>query len=113
MRHRYFIPFAIGAIMAFCACGSYPVAQQTGKEDTAYLLFVSPDQYAGEKVDVTLDGTEPFVAKVVKEKKSKRKGKAYAVRTGRRKIAVRHDGTLLYNKKIFISSQETKVISLP
>ena len=37
---------------AFLAGCKAPVAQQSGKEDIAYLLFVSPNTYAGKKVIV-------------------------------------------------------------
>lgn len=90
-----------------------PVAQQTGKEDVAFLLFVSPNKYAGQKVSVTLDDGENFAVNVVKEKKSKRKGTQYMVKTGPRKIKVISNGKILYQKQIFLSSQEVKQIILP
>ena len=49
---------------------SLPVEQQSGKEDMGYLLFVSPKAYAGQDVQATLDGGQPFTARVVKAKKS-------------------------------------------
>lgn len=90
-----------------------PVAQQSGREDIAYLLFISPKQYAGKEVTVTLDTQTPFEAKVIKEKFARSKGKQYGVHTGKRKIKVTYEGRTLYDKYIFISSQETKHILLP
>jgi len=98
------------ALLAGCKA---PVAQQSGKEDIAYLLFVSPDVYAGKEVTVTLDGEKPFLAKVVEERKSNRKGTRYGVKTGTRSIKVTCDGKTLYGKKIFVSTQEVKQIILP
>lgn len=92
---------------------NYPVAQQSGKEDMAYLLFVSPDIYAGKNVEVTIDGNEPFNAKVVKAKKSNRSGTQYGIGTGTHTLKVVHDGKTLYEKKIFTSTQEVKQIILP
>ena len=40
---------AIALPLFFTACKT-PVAQQSGKEDMAYLLFVSPKEYAGKEV---------------------------------------------------------------
>ncbi len=95
------------------SCASYPVSQQGGKEDIAYLLFTSNKEYSGEIVLVTLDNDIKFNAKVVKEKKSNRKGMQYSVSTGTRQIKVEKDGKILYEKSIFLSSQETKKIILP
>lgn len=96
----------------FTACKA-PIAQQSGKEDIAYLLFVSPNEYAGKKVTVILDDQAPFTAKVVKEKSSKRKGTQYGIKTGTRNIKVTSGNKILYQKKIFVSTQEVKQIILP
>lgn len=98
--------------LLFTACKT-PVAQQSGKEDVAYLLFVSPNEYAGKEVTVVLDNQKPFSVKVVKEKSAKRKGTQYGVKTGPRSIKVISGDRILYQKKIFVSTQEVKQIILP
>ena len=103
---------AIALPLFFTACKT-PVAQQSGKEDMAYLLFVSPKEYAGKEVTVALDNQKPFTVKVVKEKSAKRKGTQYGVKTGPRSIKVTSGGKTLYQKKIFVSTQEVKQIILP
>lgn len=51
----------IGLVALLCGCKAhYPVAQESGKEDMAYLLFTSPGEYAGKEVTVMLDGKKPF-----------------------------------------------------
>lgn len=103
-----------GLALLLCSCRAYPpVEQASGSEDIAYLLFVSPGQNAGQTVTVKVSGQWPFDAKVVKSKKANRKGKAYAVPTGRRRISVTRDDKTLYEKEIFVSPQETKTILLP
>ena len=92
---------------------SAPVAQQGGKEDQAFLLFVSPNEYAGKEVEVSIDQADPFTAKVVKQKKSSRKGTQYGIHTGTRNLRVTYKGKVLYQKKIFVSTQEVKSINLP
>lgn len=92
---------------------SNPVAQQSGKEDIAYLMFVSPNQYAGKTVEVTVDNVKPFAAEVVKEKVSNRKGSQYGIKLGTRLLKVSYEGKVIYQKKIFVSSQEVKQIILP
>ena len=115
MKKRLF--FAILAITCFLVgCKTnYPVAQQTGKEDMAYLVFVGPrDVYGnGSKlVQVDVDGNT-FDAQVVKPKTANRKGTQYGVAPGNRQITVKFNGNTIYSKRIFLSSQETKVINLP
>ena len=108
------IIFALGLGLLLCGCRShYPVAQQSGKDDVAYLLFVSQKEYAIIHVTVTLDGETTFEAKVVKARDSYRKGTSYAIATGRRTINVEYKGASIYNKEIFVSTQETKIITLP
>ena len=104
--------FAMTLFLIGCKA-NYPVAQQSGKEDIAYLLFISSDQYANEKIEVTLDNAEPFYAKVVKQKKSHRRGTQYGIGTGTRNLTVKHKGQTIYQKKIFVSTQEVKQIILP
>lgn len=106
--------FAIVCLLVGCK-SSFPVAQQSGKEDMAYLVFVGPkDTYGnGSKlVQVDVDGTQ-FDAKVVKPKTANRKGTQYGVATGRRNVTVKFNGNTVYSKQLFLSSQETKIITLP
>ncbi|MBR4651452.1 MAG: hypothetical protein IKO82_06865 [Prevotella sp.] len=94
---------------------SFPVPQQSGKEDMAYLVFVGPKSTYGNglhPVQVDVDGTK-FDAKVVKPKTANRKGVQYGVAPGTRNITVKFNNNVVYNKKLFLSSQETKIINLP
>jgi hypothetical protein len=94
---------------------NYPVAQQSGKEDIAYLVFVGPaEKYenGAKPVQVEVDGTK-FDAQVVKPKTANRKGTQYGVATGRRDVTVKFNGQTVYQKQLFLSSQETKIINLP
>ena len=108
------------AIIAFCAflfgCKTnYPVAQQSGKEDMAYLVFVGPNDTYGngsKPVQVDVDGTK-FDAKVVKPKVANRKGTQYGVAPGRRNVSVTFNGQVVYQKQLFVSAQQTKIITLP
>lgn len=104
----------LGLVLLLSGCKlSYPVSQASGKDDVAYLLFTSPKTYAKKDVKVTLDGKTVFNARVVKERDSKRKGTTYSIGTGRKKLKVEHEGKTLYEKEIFVSTQETKQIALP
>ncbi len=91
----------------------FPVAQESGKEDMAFLLFVSGKEYAGKTVQVKVDDASPFEAKVVKERKSNRRGVQYGISVGTKLLTVSYEGKVLYQKKIFVSTQEVKQIILP
>ena len=108
------LTMAIASILVGCK-SSFPVAQQSGKEDMAYLVFVGPRQIYGngsKPVQVDVDGKQ-FDAKVVKPKTANRKGIQYGVATGRRNVTVKFNGQIIYQKQLFLSSQETKIITLP
>lgn len=108
------LTMVIASILVSCK-SSFPVAQQSGKEDMAYLVFVGPRQTYGNgsmPVQVDVDGKQ-FDAKVVKPKTANRKGVQYGVATGRRNVTVKFNGQIIYQKQLFLSSQETKIITLP
>lgn len=100
-------------ILLFSCKANFPVAQQSGKEDMAFLLFVSSKEYAGKNIQVTIDNAQPFTAKVVKQKKANRRGTQYGISTGSRNVKVVYEGTTIYQKNIFVSTQEVKQIILP
>jgi len=104
--------FALASLLAGCKA-NYPVAQQSGKEDMAFLVFVGPKEtYGNGSKPVHVDGST-FDAKVVKPKTANRKGTQYGVATGRRNITVTFNGQTIYQKQLFLSTQETKIINLP
>ena len=109
---KLLVLFALPLILFGCKA-NYPVAQQSGKEDMAYLLFISSDEYAGKKVQVIIDDAQPFMAKVIKQKNANRKGTQYGVSTGTRALKVCCDGKIIYQKKLFLSTQEVEQIILP
>lgn len=112
MKRLSYVFAALTVLLTLSGCKA-PVAQQGGKEDMAYLLFVSPSEYYNKVVQVSIDDATSFDAEVVKAKKASRKGKQYGISTGARSIKVTSEGKVLYQKKIFVSSQEVKQIILP
>ena len=66
-------------------------------------------EYAGKEVAVIIDESQPFTAKVVKQKNANHKGTQYGVATGTRSLKVIHDGKTIYQKKIFLSTQEVNI----
>jgi hypothetical protein len=115
MKKNLFFAIMASVLMLTGCKTSFPVPQQSGKEDMAYLVFVGPKSTYGNglhPVQVDVDGTK-FDAKVVKPKTANRKGVQYGVAPGTRNITVKFNNNVVYNKKLFLSSQETKIINLP
>ncbi len=111
---RKYVVFIFGLAFLLVGCRAhYPVAQQSGKEDVAYLLFIGQKEYGGKTVQVTIDDAAPFTAEVVKPRKAHRRGTQYGIGTGTRNLKVTSGGKVLYQKKIFVSTQEVKQIMLP
>lgn len=104
---------AVAALTIWGCKANYPVAQESGQDDVAYLIFVSASNAGNKDVNVTVDGKTTFQARTVKSKKANRRGTQYSVQTGKRQVKVTLDGQTLYDKYVFLSSQETKVITLP
>ena len=66
MKKRILFTLLIVVSLLVGCKSSFPVAQQTGKEDMAYLVFVGPRQTYGngsKLVQVDVDGTK-FDAKI-------------------------------------------------
>ncbi|MDD2513225.1 MAG: hypothetical protein PHS71_08260 [Proteiniphilum sp.] len=85
----------------------------TGLENESFLEFVGdPGSYSGG-VDVKIDDKTSFRAEVNKNHADRPKGTVYKIPTGAHLIAVSYKNNVIFRKKIFISSQETKKIMLP
>lgn len=97
-------------LLTGCKVGNVAVSQ--GLSDQSYLYFVSNHKYP-EPVQVTLDGKTTFEAKVVRERKATVKGDTYAVSTGKHRVAVSFQGKTIWEREVFLSTQETKKIILP
>lgn len=113
MKHILIICMVAAFTLLWGCRAHYPVAQSTGNEDIAYLLFVSRSNAKPQIVDVTLNGKRTFRAVTVKARKANRRGTQYTVQPGTVNIRVASNGSVLYEKKLFLSTGETKQIMLP
>jgi hypothetical protein len=102
------------AVLLTACRANMPVAQQSGKEDIAYLLFVSQSgEYHKKDLTVSVDN-QTYVAQGQKAKTSNRRGTQYTAPTGTHQLTVKNEaGQVLYSKKVFLSAQEVKTITLP
>lgn len=96
-----------------CGVGSYSVAG--GKADKAAVCFTAHDK---SEISVIIDGvtyhTETVKQKDFKKKRNIKKtaNNQITVDPGRHKVIVMMGGAEVYNREIFISATEVKVIDL-
>jgi hypothetical protein len=84
----------------------------SGLADEAFLEFVGdPSQY--DEVLVTVDEDIEFKAEVNKPNANRPKGEVYAISPGSHIVSVSSNGEVVFRKKIYISTQETRKIELP
>ncbi len=113
MKRIIILLIAIAPIF-FTGCGGvYSVS--SGKADEAAICFVSNDEF---DVTVSIDDTN-YEITTIKQKPHRRnrdiKKTAYnhiTLQPGRHKVIVTKDNNEIYNKEVFISSTETKIIEL-
>lgn len=107
----------IASILALClllltSCGGIKTTTK-GMENEAYLEFVSQFSTYPEGVMVVVDNNIKFKADVYRDKVDRTKGNVYAISTGSHTLSISSNGEVIFNKKIFVSAQETKYIQLP
>ncbi|MCM1520463.1 MAG: hypothetical protein NC098_06725 [Lachnoclostridium sp.] len=113
---RIFVHLLLMALfsISLCSCRtSMPVGQSGGAGDRAYLLIVSSHDNVGKSVDVLVDDQTTFESKAEKQKNQYAKGTTYQITPGKHKIVVSRKGKKLYDKYIYVSSNETKILNIP
>jgi len=109
---KYIIMIVFLGLISACSVGV--VSQSSGKENIGYLQFVQGSNLSYKKgVTVYIDDNPPFTAKVEKEKRIKIKSTNYTITPGQRNIKVVENNRILYEKELYIVTQETKRIVLP
>jgi len=84
-----------------------------GEDNISFLSFIYNTHSYPEGVDVTIDDKTTFVAKVNKPQFKPSRDNVYSIAPGRHTLSVKNDGTIIYKQEIFLSTQETKQITLP
>lgn len=102
------------SLLALASCKTGVYTAEYGKEDVAYISLISSDKMANKDVQVYIDNETQFTAHVQKAKQSteKHNGKLFAIKPGKRHMKVVYNGNVIYEKDIFVSSQQTKLINL-
>ena len=104
--------FLLISLFILSSCGGIKT-KSAGLENESFLEFVGPVRSYSGGVDVNIDNTITFKAKVIKDKVGYMRGKVYAISTGTHTLKVSYNGKILYDKQIFVATQETKKIKLP
>lgn len=98
---------------AFSSCGSV-ASVSYGMQDESYLIVTAGKQYLGETVFVSIDGESTVQVVPIKEKHAVRKGKRIIVSPGKHMVVISdQSGVRLYEKQIFVSTNNGKMIHLP
>lgn len=83
-----------------------------GLESESFIELIDSQGKYRNGVDVTIDETITFKAKVNKANVKRPKGNVYAISTGKHIVTVKYNNAIIYSKQIFVSAQETKQIEL-
>ena len=98
--------------VASCKTGSFATAG--GQQEMCYICLVSSDELANKDVQVKIDDSTQFTAKVQRAKQNteKHNGKVYGIQPGRRHVEITYKGQVIYSQEIYVTSQQTKTINL-
>lgn len=98
-------------LFLFASCD---ITQSTasGIENQAFLSFFGTKSMYPNGVEVVLDDKTRFNAQVHKNQSNIKHVRIYGISTGKHKITVSSNGKILYEKVIFLTSQQTKKIIL-
>jgi hypothetical protein len=108
---KYILLLIFSVVLFGCKVGR--TAESRGLENESYLQFVQGQQEYPEGVEVFIDDLPVFTAKVNKVNDRTVKGDAYTVKSGTRHLKVVYKTEILFEKKVILSSQQTRRIQLP
>lgn len=109
--NKLFFTYLISSVI-FLGCTGVKTTSH-GLEKTGLLEFIgNPSLYDGG-VDIQLDNKLKFKAVVNKKNTDRPKGTVYSISPGNHLITVSYNGEIVFQKQVYISYQETKMIVLP
>ena len=114
MKKQLYFAISLAFFILFAASCTGIKTTAKGLENEAFIEFVGNPKNYKNGLEVNIDDKINFKAEVNKSNaKNPNKGKVYAISTGKHIITVSYENSVLYQKQIFISAQETKSIVLP
>jgi len=100
------------SLILIAGCGGIKTSSSGLEKESFLELIGNPHDYSGG-VQVSVDNKPTFNAEVFNDKADRVKGKVYAITTGQHVVSVTYKNNVIFNKQIFLSTQETKKILLP
>ena len=88
-------------------------SSSSGIENQAFLVVVGTPSNYPNGVEVMLDDKTKFNSEVHKNRDKIKHLRLYGISTGKHKISILNNNKIIYEKIIFLSSQQTKKIILP
>jgi hypothetical protein len=110
---KQYLLFLLLTPLIFMGCKTGTTTESRGYENESYLQFVQGTQTYPQGVTVFIDDLQPIVAKVDKVKAMTVRGNVYTVKSGTRHVKVVYNGTVLFDKQVVLSPQQTRSIQLP
>lgn len=108
---KYISILLVFTAVLLSSCKVGVMSESYGLEDKGFIQVVSDTKK--DFVVLVIDDTKRFEVKVDKTKKMNVRGKKYTISTGKHNIKIYSQaGNLLYNKMVFISTQQSHVIKL-
>ncbi len=102
---------AIG-IALFSSCKGVKSAS-AGLDSQSFLVLLGNTSNYQEGVEVIIDDKPSFTATVNKTNFKPSRDKVYGINPGTHKVTIKSAGKVIYKQDIFVSTQETKKITLP
>ena len=85
----------------------------SGLDNQSFIVVLgNPDNYS-KGVEIIVDDKPSFMAKVNKVPFKPSSDKIYAINPGVHKVTIKNAGIVVYKQDIFVSTRETKKITLP
>ncbi len=110
MKTLIFI-LAIGVTL-FASCKSVK-SNSSGLDNQSFLVLYSNQSIYSNGVEVSIDNKPSFIAGVNKVHFKPSRDNIYSIVPGPHKLLIKSSGTVIYKQEIFLSTQETKKITLP
>ncbi|KGN73888.1 hypothetical protein HQ47_06505 [Porphyromonas macacae] len=100
-------------IIGLSSCGS-TASVSGGLNDESFIIVAAQNRYHKQEVLVHIDKEAPVLTKALRKNQAVRKGDRLIVSPGRHRIMVVDKmGNKLFDKDIFISTRNSKIIRIP
>lgn len=111
MKQPLFLLFLCSTLLA--ACGTYRQKAQQDKAQRTYIQFINPEGDYPDGVEVYINNTFSYIAMVAKDKDHSTTKDRWPVASGKIRLKVVYEGSVVYQGNFVLDPGETKQIVLP